>query len=193
MITTFESFTYGDLDKYDKNDLEEELLNYNDWYEFWEEEDDIVKNIIDDAIEEFKEKIPIFETIHVQLVKEFNKDREGIIGMYSHGSVMRTPIIFLGIKNIYEAIKDYDTSLEVTIRTTIFHELGHAMVDVDNHFEFKKGENVLQFGNEEEYVEDFAFELEMFGRVSDDNFLKLAKLFQDGIKNQNLEISEDIY
>ncbi len=193
MIIKFENFTYGNLEKYDKNDLEEELLNYSDWYEFWEEEDKLIKSIIDDAIEEFKEKVPIFDTIHVQLVKKFDGDREGIIGMYSHGSVLRTPIIFLGIENIYDAIIEYDTSLDVTIRTTIFHELGHAIVDVDNHFDFIKDENILQFGNEEEYVEDFAFELEMFGRVSDDNFLKLAKLYQKGLRNSDLEIADSVY
>ena len=177
MIKKFENFTYGDLDKYAKSDLEEEISNYSDWYEFWEEEDNLVKSIVDNSIEEFKEKVPIFNAIHVQFVKEFNRDKEGIIGMYSHGSILRTPIIFLGIKNIYSAIKKYDSNLDTTIRTTIFHELGHAMVDVDNHFEFIKSENILQFENEEEYVEDFAFKFEMFGKISDPNILKLAKLF----------------
>ncbi|MDT8337191.1 MAG: hypothetical protein RQ856_05110 [Candidatus Izemoplasmatales bacterium] len=188
MITKFENFTYGDLEKYAKSDLEEELSMYSGWYEFWEEEDDVVKSIVDDAIEEFKNKVPIFDTIHVQFVKKFDRDRKDIIGMYSHQSVLKTPIIFLSIKNIYNAMKEYDTSLDITIRTTIFHELGHAIVDVDNSFEFIKNENILQFNNEEKYVEDFAFELEMFGRISDPNILKLAKLFKEGMKSKNLEV-----
>lgn len=180
MITKFESFTYGDLENYNKNDLEEELSQYKDWYEFWEKEDDMIKSLIDNTIEEFKSKVPIFDVIHVQLVKDFKRKNKDIIGMYSHGSVLRTPIIFLGIKAIYEASKGYDdVSLDIIIRSTIFHELGHAIVDVDNHFVYIKDENILQFNNEEEYVEDFAFELEMFGKINDPNILKLADLYKN--------------
>jgi len=193
MIIKFENFTYGNLEKYAKSDLEEELSNYSNWYEFWEKEDDVIKSIVDDAIEEFKSKIPIFDAIHVQFVKNFNRrDREDIIGMYSHGSVLRTPIIFLGIQNIYKATEEYDTDLDTTIRSTIFHELGHAMVDVDNHFEFIEGENILQFEDEEVYVEDFAFDFEMFGKINDPNILKLSELYQKGLKDGNLEVNPDI-
>ena len=191
MIKKFENFTYGDLNKYAKSDLEEEISNYSNWYEFWEEEDDLVRSIVDDSIEEFKEKVPIFDAIHVQFVKDFKQSREDdIIGMYSHESVLKTPIIFLGIKSIYDASKKYDVSLDITIKSTIFHELGHAIVDVDNLFEFVEGENILQFEDEEVYVEDFAYEFEMFRKVNDPNILKLAKLFKQGLKDGNLEVQQ---
>lgn len=191
MIKKFENFTYGDLDDIRKSDLDEELYNYSNWYDFWEEEDDVVKSLVDDAIEEFKNKIPIFDVIHVQFVKDFKDNRsDDIIGMYSHESVLRTPIIFLGIKSIYKALEEGDVELDIIIRSTIFHELGHAIVDVDNQFEFIKDENILQFEDEEEYVEDFAFELEMFGRVNDPNILKLSELFREGLKTGNLETTQ---
>ncbi|MCF7796072.1 hypothetical protein K9M42_03180 [Patescibacteria group bacterium] len=179
MIIKFESFTYGDLDKYKKDDLDEELMNYSNWYEFWEDEDDKIKKIVDNTIKEFKSKLPIFDSIHVQLIKKFKSDDDGILGMYSHQSVLRTPIIFLGIKNIYDVLIDSDVSLETTIRTTIFHELGHAIVDVDNLFVFIEDQNILNFDDEEDYVEDFAFNLEMFGIISDSNILKLSKLYKN--------------
>lgn len=180
MIIKFENFTYGDLEKYEKDDLDEELMNYSNWYEFWEDEDDEIKKIVDNTINEFKNKLPIFDSIHVQLIKNFKNDNDGILGMYSHQSVLRTPIIFLGIKNIYDVLKeDYNVSLETTIRTTIFHELGHAIVDVDNLFVYIEDQNILNFDDEEEYVEDFAFNLEMFGKISDPNILKLSELYKN--------------
>ena len=179
MIKKFETFTFGELEKYQKDDLEEELANYENWYEFWTEESDVIKEIVSDAIEEFKHNVPIFDKIHVQLVKDFKRKEPDIIGMYSHQSVLRIPIIFLGVKAIYDAVEEYDTDLDTTIRSTIFHELGHAIVEVDNMFVFVEGENILTVGNEEEYVEDFAYELEMFGRVNDPNILKLADLYKN--------------
>ena len=97
MIKKFENFTYGDLEAYQKDDLEDELSNYESWYEFWKGESDSIKDIINAAIEEFKLKVPIFDKIHVQLVKHFKMKNDNIIGMYSHQSVLRIPIIFLGV------------------------------------------------------------------------------------------------
>ena len=48
---------------------------------------------------------------------------------------------------------------------TLIHELGHAMVDLDNQIEFIEGQNILHFEDEEEYVEDFALDFDMFGTV----------------------------
>ena len=179
MITKFETFTFGELDKYEKSDLENELSNYEHWYEFYKGEYEEIKEIVDDAIKEFQKKVPIFDKIHVQLVQKFNDKRKDILGMYSHESILKIPIIFLGIKGIFDALKEYDVSLETTIRSTLFHELGHAIVDVDNKFVYIKDDNILDFEeDEEEYVENFAFELEMYGRISDPNILKLANLYK---------------
>jgi len=178
MIIKFENFTFGDLEPYQKDDLEDEISNYEGSYEFWTEESDVIKEIVNDTIKEFKYKVPIFDKIHVQLVKNFNRKDDQIIGMYSHQSVLRIPIVFLGVQAIYDAVKEYDVDLDTTIRTTLFHELGHAIVDVDNMFVYVENKNILEVDNEEEYVENFAYELEMFNKVSDPNILKLAKLYK---------------
>ena len=68
----------------------------------------------------------------------------------------------------------------MVIRTTIFHELGHAIVDLDNQMEFKEGESILNFedGEEEDYVEEFAHDLQEFGSVPED-ILELIKLYKE--------------
>ena len=58
------------------------------------------------------------------------------------------------------------------------HELGHAIVDLDNQIEFIKWQNVLQFENEEEYVEDFAFNFDMFGIIPKE-ILELTRLYKE--------------
>jgi hypothetical protein len=173
MVKRFETFTFGDLDKYEKQDLEDEMSWYSDAYEFVKDYEQEIKEIIEDAVITFKSKVPIFDKIHIQLVKDFHSDRktanrEDGIGLYVHESCLRVPIILIGLEEIYEAVKHYDTPLEVAIKSTIYHELGHAMVDLDEQIEFVKDENILQFEDEEEYVEDFAFNFEMFGRVPEE-------------------------
>ena len=165
MIKIFETFTSGDLDKYEKSDLDETLSMYSGWYEFVDKGVEEIRDIVKYSIQEFKNKIPIFDKIHVQIVKDI--DKESALGLYVNESALRIPIIFLGLKEIYKGIKEYDVSLDTTIRSTLFHELGHAIVDLDNRLVFKgkEEENILQFEDEEEYVEDFAFDFEMFGKV----------------------------
>jgi hypothetical protein len=79
--------------------------------------------------------------------------------------------------------KDYilslpDEEIEFAIKTTIFHELGHAMTNIDNYYIFKPNENILQYEDEEEYVEDFSFNFEMFDKIPDE-MLELSKLFKN--------------
>lgn len=177
MITKFETFTIGDLDQYERSDLDEILAMYQGWYEFVENFEEDIEKEIHNTIVYFKKEIPIFDKIHTQLVQTLEKKDNGDpLGMYVHESVLQIPVIFLSLDAIKRAMQD-GYELHLIIRTTIFHELGHAMVDLDNQIEFIKDENVLHFEDEEEYVEDFAFEFEMWGKVPDE-IVELTKLYK---------------
>jgi len=63
-------------------------------------------------------------------------------------------------------------------KVLLFHELGHAMTNIDNYYVFKPNENILQYEDEEEYVEDFAFNFEMFDKVPNE-VLELSVLFRN--------------
>jgi hypothetical protein len=45
---------------------------------------------------------------------------------------------------------------EFTIQTSVYHELAHAIVALDNLYEFVEDENMLHFSDEEKYCESFA-------------------------------------
>ena len=179
----FETFTFGDLDKYDKSSLADELSYYSDIYTFAKKYDKQIKTIIEEAILKFKSKIPIFDKIKVQLVKSFSTDKSkksDTIGKYVHESCLRIPIILIGLKEIYEAVSEYGSTIDVALKSTIYHELGHAMVDLDNQIEFVEDENILDFEDEEEYVEDFAFNFEMFDEVPEE-INKLIEIYKKHI------------
>ena len=173
-----ETFTFGDLDDFGKEDLSNELHYYEDEYEFLSEVSGEIKKIVNESINEFKNHIQMFNNIHIQFVENLS---DNALGMYVNESVLRVPVILLSKKEIYEAAKD-GYGLETIIKATIFHELGHAMVDVDNNFEFVKDRNILNFMDEEDYVEDFAFNLFTHNTV-DDDFIELNKLFIEKLKN----------
>ena len=52
------------------------------------------------------------------------------------------------------------------------------MVQIDNEIEFIENQNILHFDDEEDFVEDFAFNFSMFGKI-DDEFLELSKLYNE--------------
>lgn len=181
MYTKFETYTLGDLSNFEKDDLDNDLNYYSGEYEFSSECSQEILNIIKKAVLFFKKKLPIFDKIHIQLVE----DLPDCLGMYIHESVLRIPVVLLSMKNINDCVEE-GYPIGLVIRTTIFHELGHAIVDLDNQMEFKEGENILQFedGEEEDYVEEFAHNLQEFGDISDD-ILELMNLYK---KNPNSEI-----
>ena len=45
-----------------------------------------------------------------------------------------------------------------TIHTSVYHELCHAIVALDDSYEFIEDENMLEFSDEEEYCERFAID-----------------------------------
>lgn len=163
-LKLFETFTLGDLDDYDKNDLVDLLDFYENRYDFVKDKEDEIEEIIKGSIDKFKREIPIFDKIHIQLVKIID---DNALGMYVHESVLKIPVILLSLDALKDAVND-GHELDIAVRSTIYHELGHVMVDLDNQIEFIEGENILHFEDEEDYVEDFAFDFDMFGTIPDE-------------------------
>jgi hypothetical protein len=130
-----------------------------------------VENIVEEAKNIFMSKIKIFNKINFEWL-----NGNDFVGEYEYNSSLDgEPTIYL--------YKDYILSLpedemEFAVKTTIFHELGHAMTNIDNYYIFKPNENILQYEDEEEYVEDFAFNFEMFGKVPNE-VLELSVLFRN--------------
>ena len=164
-LKTFETFTLGDLDEFQKSDLNDELSYIEDEYGLDDEFDDKkTLDIIKKTLEQFKEDIPFWNNIHIQFVKDL---RDDTIGMYVHDSCLRTPIILLS-KDALETMKNEEGDYEFGLKMTIIHELGHAIVNIDNEYEMIEDENILQFEDEEVYVEDFAFNYYMYGQIPDE-------------------------
>jgi hypothetical protein len=131
----------------------------------------LLENIVVEAKNTFMSKIKIFNKINFEWL-----DGDDFVGEYEYNSSLDgEPTIYL--------YKDYILSLpedemEFAVKTTIFHELAHAMTNIDNYYIFKPDENILQYEDEEEYVEDFAFNFEMFGKVPNE-VLELSDLFRN--------------
>lgn len=130
-----------------------------------------IEDIVEEAKNKFMNRIKIFRNIDFEWL-----NGNDYVGEYEYNSSLDgEPKIYL--------YKDYILSLpneeiEFAVKTTIFHELGHAMTNIDNYYIFKPNENILQYEDEEEYVEDFAFNFEMFDKIPDE-MLELSKLFKN--------------
>ena len=159
--------------------MSKEMRKYIDkvknWKQFLNEEENskikYIEGIVDDAKKKFMSRIKIFTNIDFEWL-----NGNDFVGEYEYNSSLEgEPKIYL--------YKDYILSLpndeiEFAVKTTIFHELGHAMTNIDNHYIFKHDNNILQYEDEEEYVEDFAFNFEMFDKVPNE-ILELSDLFKN--------------
>ena len=122
---------------------------------------DIVK-FSKEAIETFKNKIDLFNDIRIVFV---NNIGEGALGRFRSGTSSSTPIVLLSEKDILKGSKKYDVPLWVAVETTIFHELGHAICELEYDV---LGNEYLEYGDEEEWVENFAYELHNYGDIPQD-------------------------
>lgn len=114
--------------------------------------------LVENAKKLFLNKIDIFKKVDFEWLEGGD-----YVGEYEYNSSLSgVPKIYL-YKDFILSIPKED--LEFSINTTIFHELGHAITNIDNYYIFKEGENILKYEDEEEWVEDFAFNLEMFGKI----------------------------
>jgi hypothetical protein len=130
-----------------------------------------VENVVEEAKNKFMSKIKIFNKINFEWL-----NGNDFVGEYEYNSSLNgEPTIYLYKEYILSLPDD---EIEFAVKTTIFHELGHAMTNIDNYYVFKPDENILQYEDEEEYVEDFAFNFEMFDKVPNE-VLELSVLFRN--------------
>jgi hypothetical protein len=124
-----------------------------------------------EALEKFKEKVDLFDDIKIIFV---NKIGDGALGRFRSGTSSSIPIVLMSEKDILKGSKKYDVPLWVAVETTIFHELGHAICELEyNVF----GYEYLEYGDEEEWVENFAYELHNYDDIPQDleNFIQAYK------------------
>lgn len=182
-IKLFEDYSYDNTSDLDDFYLSEyELVTDVDYI-------DDITNKINESIDIFKSHINIFEKINIRLVKYLDTYDDDGLGMYSHESaVSGNPYILLNYSNILEEYNngyDFDT----IIKTTIYHELGHAMVDIDDAYLLLPNGNIFKFNDEEDFVEDFAYNLFNFDKI-DSIFKKFVKIYKEKLMNNELEISD---
>lgn len=113
------------------------------------------------AKKEFMEAIDIFDDIKIVFVKRMNKN---LLGKFRSGTATSTPIILMSEDNILQSLKKYKVSIETAVTTTIYHELGHAICELDNEVYDK----FLNYDDEEDWVEDFAHEFYQYGTIPTD-------------------------
>jgi hypothetical protein len=131
---------------------------------------DIVK-FSKEAIDIFKDKIDLFDDIKIVFV---NNIGGGVLGRFRSGTSSSTPIVLLSEKDIIKGSKKYNIPLWVAVETTIFHELGHAICELEYDV---FGCEYLEYDDEEEWVENFAYELHNYGDIPEDllNFINKYK------------------
>ena len=172
------------LDDFEK----QRISNYDEFYRHgYDVDEDHIEHIDKDLKKQIKEsiksaikivesKLNIFKKITVRLISD-PSENENVLARYVHESAVDLlPYIILYYDTI---INSYDEGYDIDtiVHTTIFHELGHAMVDIDNAYIFIEDENIFDFNDEEKFVEDFAFNLYMFKRVD-----PIFKRFEKEIK-----------
>jgi hypothetical protein len=131
---------------------------------------------LDNHIKVFESKIDIFDTITVLWADSKGGNRSNAIAEYFHSSSLNSCPVFILYEDTIQKELEFDDDIDHIIGTTIFHELGHAMVDIDNCYIFGVN-NILKFDDEEEYVEEFCRNF-YDNRVAPTEMLKLSNKFK---------------
>jgi hypothetical protein len=118
-----------------------------------------IKNYIQSAIDEFLSITPFWDNVEVVYVKSLRN--KNIVGLYRSSTATSTPVVMIDQKVLLTNSKLYNVSVETTAKTTIWHEIGHAIVELDRDLELNK----LHFNNEEDFVEDISYEMFKYGAV----------------------------
>lgn len=122
---------------------------------------DIIK-YADDAIIKFKSKIKLWKDIKIIFVNDINGE---FLGRFRSETSTSTPIIMLSDSEILKGAKEYNVPLIVAVETTIFHELGHAICELERDI---FGYMYLQYGDEEQWAEDFGFYFHDYNEIPED-------------------------
>lgn len=103
------------------------------------------KALVDQVVADLKDvlipEIPFFQDFEVVLVKSLRR----YLGRYI-ANTNDKPIVILSLGVCRRACKEYGSDMETAIRTTIVHELGHAIQEAAN------------LPQDEDEAEGFAFE-----------------------------------
>ena len=147
------------------SDLGSRIETLNDYYNAYPKAiNNEFQKSLDQNIRLFESKLNIFDKITVYWVGTKQGNRSHAIAEYFHSSSLNSnPVFILYEDTIQKELEydkemgydiDIDVELDRIIGTTIFHELGHAIVDIDNCYIFGEN-NILNFEDEEVYVEEF--------------------------------------
>jgi len=122
----------------------------------------IIKDSAKYAIQKFKKNIPIWNEIKIVFVLRIGS---GMLGRFRTGTSSGIPIIIMSESAILKAAEKYNVPLSLAVETTIYHELGHALCEVD----FEQYENAhLKVDDEEEWVEEFSRNFYEWDEVPED-------------------------
>lgn len=144
-------------------------------------------NIVPIALKIFKENVKIWDDIKVVYVSKIG---EGALGRFKSGTSSSTPIIMVSEKNILNACKKYDVELDTAIKTTLYHELGHAICELEYDL---YGYQYLEYSSEEDWVEDFAYNLFEYNEIPEDLTEFIFALKKDGNFSSAPSINEMAY
>lgn len=164
--------------------IEDRIADVKSYYGLYEKaNNDKLQTVLERDIKEFESKLDIFEKITIMWSHAKKNGRHNAIAEYFHSTSLNSyPLIVLyedSIEDELQGFEDYNLDIEIDhiIGTTLFHELGHAIVDIDNFYIFGGGDNILNFEDEEDYVENFGRDFFSYKKVPDE-FKKLAIEFK---------------
>lgn len=143
--------------------------------------------IVPIALKIFKENVSIWNDIKVVYVSKIGG---GALGRFKSGTSSSTPIIMVSEKNILNACKKYHVDLDTAIKTTLYHELGHAICELEYDL---YGYQYLEYGSEEDWAEDFAYNLFEYDSISEDLVTFISNLKKDGNFSEAPTINEMAY
>jgi len=171
-------------DYIDISSIEDRISEAKSYYGLYEKaNNNKLQVVLDRVVKEFESKLDIFEKITVMWSHAKKSGRHNAIAEYFHSTSLNSyPLIILyedTIEGELGGFEDFllDSEIEHIIETTLFHELGHAVVDIDNFYIFGGGDNILKFQDEEDYVEEFGRNFFSNSEVPGD-FKKLAIEFK---------------
>jgi hypothetical protein len=155
-----------------------------------------IQNAANTALKNFKKSIKLYTDIEVKYSKTIQNNA---VAMYIGDTSTNVPIILIGVDSILKYLKKdakkwamddspegihrhIEQELYPSIMISLYHELGHAMVDeIKQWFRAENNED-LEYDNEESLVEDFAREFYDDGSITPDmqKVIKEIKIIRKG-------------
>lgn len=149
----------------------EEYQGLNDDYKIidYSKIEQTFKDLVLTSLNKFKERVNLWKDIKIVFV-----NKKDFLGMFRSETSTSIPIILLSYKELIKSAKQYKVPLWVAIETTIFHELGHAICELER---IEYGYKYLDYSDEEDWVENFAYELHEYDSIPQDleEYLKARK------------------